>query len=146
MYMLHSPSILSFLLLSRHSLYYVNIRYVECDKMVCLRKPLSEGLKDVCVCVCVSVNFHFVLGHQMSGRLLPLYATRHDTSVSRIGEVCRFNRSCRYDEERIYTPDRNSVPAVQPVLWLPINNMKPRVTVWGPNSSTHIHSDVELRL
>lgn len=81
--MLHAPSILSSLLLSRYSLYCVNIRYIECDKMVCLRKLLSEGLKDVCL----SVNFHVVLRHQMNGRLRPLYATRHDIRVCEIGEV-----------------------------------------------------------
>lgn len=47
MYMLHAPSILSLLLSSRYSLYYGNIPYAEFDKMVCLRKLLSEDLKDV---------------------------------------------------------------------------------------------------
>jgi len=42
--MLHAPSILSFLLTSRYSLFYVNIPYVESDKMVRLRKLRSEDL------------------------------------------------------------------------------------------------------
>jgi hypothetical protein len=47
MYMLHAPSILSFLLTSRYSLYYVNISYVESEKVVRLPKLLSEYLQDV---------------------------------------------------------------------------------------------------